>query len=58
MTFQTAFLIGVIIAFGGLFSVLMYAWITVNLHQMKRPPAPVQATPARRPDPEPLRRAP
>ena len=55
MTLQTAFLIGVIVAFGGLFSVLMYAWIVVNLHQMKRPPAPVQAIPAKRPDPTTLK---
>ena len=56
MTFQTAFLIGVIVAFGSLFFLLMYAWITVNLHQMKRPSAAVQATPARRPDPETIKR--
>lgn len=57
MAFQTAFLIGVILAFGGLFAVLTWAWIAVSLHQMKRPPATVQATPARRPDPAPLRQA-
>jgi hypothetical protein len=56
MSFQSAFLIGVVVAFGGLFSVLMYAWIAVNLHQMKRPTPVAQATPARRPDPEPLKR--
>ena len=49
MTFQTVFLAGVILAFGSLFAVLMYAWITVNLHQMKQKPAPVEATPAQRP---------
>ena len=49
MTFQTIFLAGVIVAFGSLFTVLMYAWITVNLHQMKRKPAPAEATPAQRP---------
>ena len=54
MTFQSVFLVGVIAAFGSLFAVLMYAWITVNLHQMKQKPAAAQATPAQRP---PLRRA-
>lgn len=51
MTFHTVFLIAVVAAFGTLFSVLMYAWITVNLHQMKQTPAPVEATPAQRPEP-------
>ena len=54
MTFQTVFLAGVILAFGSLFAVLMYAWITVNLHQMKQKPTPAQAIPAQRP---PLKRA-
>lgn len=57
MTAQTLFLAGVILAFSSLFAVLMYAWITVNLHQMKRQPAPVESTPARRPEPEPLKLA-
>jgi hypothetical protein len=47
MTFQTLFLAGVILAFGGLFAVLMYAWIITNLPQ--RAQAPAQATPAQRP---------
>ena len=51
MTFQTVFLIAVIAAFSTLFGVLMYAWITVNLHQMKQKPAPVEATQAQRPAP-------
>lgn len=54
MTFQTVFLAGVIAAFGSLFAVLMYAWIAVNLHQVKQKPAQVQAIPAQRP---PLKRA-
>jgi hypothetical protein len=57
VTFQTLFLAGVVLAFGALFVTLMYAWISVNLHQMKRAPTAVQSTPARRPDPVPLRQA-
>ena len=57
MTFQTIFLVGVIAAFGALFTVLMYAWITVNLFQMKRPRAQVEAIPAKRPDATGLKQA-
>jgi hypothetical protein len=57
MSFQTLFLAAVIAAFGALFVTLMYAWISTNLHQMKRTPAAVESTPARRPDPSELNRA-
>lgn len=57
MTVQTIFLTAVVLAFSTLFVVLMYAWITVNLHQMKKTIAPAQATPAKRPEPAPLKMA-
>ena len=57
MTFQALFLTGVVLAFGSLFVTLMYVWVSTNLHQMKRPPVAPQSIPARRPEPEPVKRA-
>ncbi len=57
MTLHTLLLTGIGLFFGSFFIVMMYVWITVNLHQMKQPLATVQSTPARRPEPEPLKLA-
>ncbi|WGM40838.1 hypothetical protein [Caulobacter sp. NIBR1757] len=57
MTFQTLFLAGVVAAFSSLFLVLMYVWITVNLHQMKQARTVTQVTPAQRPAHDPLKLA-
>lgn len=48
MSFETLFLTGVIVAFASLFAVMVYAWITVNLHERKRSKTVVQSIPARR----------
>ena len=61
MTFQDIFLTAVFLGFGSLFCVMMYAWVVVNLHEMKQARMPTRSTPARRPElelaPAPLKRA-
>ena len=57
MTVHSLLLAGVVLFFASFFVAIMYAWITANLHEMKLARTVTQATPARRPEPAPLRRA-
>ncbi|MDB5471970.1 MAG: hypothetical protein JWR84_3530 [Caulobacter sp.] len=50
MTFQTVFLIGVVLAFGSLFVTLMGVWIYTNLPVRKPIPFPPRSIAARRPE--------
>ena len=53
MTIHSLMLTGIVLFFGSFFVVVMYTWITVNLHEMKLARTVTQSTPARRPAPEP-----
>ena len=57
MTVHTLLLTGIALFFGSFFVVMMYVWITTNLHQAKQAKPTVQSIPARRPEAAPLKQA-